>query len=170
MLRNAIIDIYDQTDQVLNQLGALNGTALTEAFTDSGVGRHLRHMQDHERALQASLKSGLVDYNRRQRDEPGERNLQVALHTGRFLRQAWLDADLSDRPVEVLSEISLTGSHSLELQSTLWRELMYMIHHNIHHLAYMRLLLKSQGVRIPEHIGQAPATASYLRTLNAAGR
>lgn len=165
MLLNAIKDLHDQTDLVFARLNSLDNIRLTTAFCETGVSRHLRHIHDHERAVQNSLNSGVVDYNCRRRSDPGEHDIRVAFDTSQRLRQFWLSADLSDRPVEVRSEISVTHSHTLSLQSTLWRELMYMIHHNIHHLAYIKLLLDQQDIDLPDILGQAPATASYFRAL-----
>ncbi|WP_028669245.1 DinB family protein [Saccharospirillum impatiens] len=168
MLHNAINSLHDQTSVVFDQLNALDTNHQLAAFTGSGVSRHLRHMHDHERAVQDSLSSGVVNYNKRHRSDPGEQDFQIALTTSQQLRQAWLSADLSDRPVEVRSEISVTDHQTLVLQSTLWREVMYVIHHNIHHLAYIKLLLEQKGIRLPDTIGQAPATASYFRALEVA--
>lgn len=165
MLLNAIKDLHDQTDQVFARLNSLDNVRLPAVFCETGVSRHFRHMHDHERAVQNSLNSGVIDYNRRRRNDPGERDIRVAFDTSQRLQQGWLSADLSDRPVVVHSEISVTQSHTLSLQSTLWRELMYMIHHNIHHLAYIKLLLDQQGIRLPEAVGLAPATASHVRAL-----
>jgi len=165
MLRNAILQLHDQTGLVFSRLESLGCEQQSTLFSASGVGRHLRHMHDHERALQAGLASGVVDYNHRHRDDPGEHNFSLALDTTGKLRDIWLNAELSDRPVELRSEISITACEILVLQSTLWRELTYMIHHNIHHLAYIKLLLDRQHIRLPDAVGQAPATASYYRQL-----
>lgn len=167
MLLDAIKDLHDQTDLVFTRLNSLENPRLTAAFCGTGVSRHLRHMHDHERAVQNSLTSGVVDYNRRRRNDPGEQDIQLAFETSQHLKQGWLSANLSDRPVAVHSEISITQNQTLSLQSTLWRELMYMIHHNIHHLAYIKLLFEQQGIDLPDTLGQAPATATHLRHLEA---
>jgi uncharacterized damage-inducible protein DinB len=168
MLHNAINNLHDQTDLVFEALNALDTSHLPQAFSGSGVSQHLRHMHDHERAVQASLSSGIVDYNQRRRNDPAERDFQVAFDTSQHLRHTWFNADLSDRPVEVRSQISVTDHHTLTLPSTLWREVMYLIHHNIHHLAYIKLLLEQKGILLPDAIGLAPATASHIRALKAA--
>lgn len=165
MLLDAIKDLHDQSSLIFDRLGSLDNPRQIAAFCDTGVSRHLRHMYDHERAVQNSLYSGVVDYNRRRRNDPGERDMLAALASSERLWQGWLSADLTDRPVSVCSEISVTHSQSLTLPSSLWRELMYMIHHNIHHLAYIRLLLAQQGIVLPQAIGLAPATASHVRNV-----
>ncbi|MEP4547511.1 MAG: hypothetical protein ABJ000_15135 [Saccharospirillum sp.] len=167
MLLDALNGLHDQTDLVFACLSSLDNLRLTAAFFDTGVSRHLRHMHDHERAVFHSLSSGVVDYNRRRRNDAGERDMQTTIDTSQRLRQGWLNADLSDRPVVIHSEISVTQNQTLALQSTLWRELMYMIHHNIHHLAYIKLLLDQQGIDLPASLGRAPATATHCRQLEA---
>ncbi|MEX1057182.1 MAG: DinB family protein [Natronospirillum sp.] len=163
MLHNAINDLHDQIDLVFDLFHTQDAGRLPATFIDSGVSRHLRHMHDHERAILASLSNGVVDYNKRHRNDPGERDFQISFDTSQYLRQTWLNADLSDRPVEVRSEISVTAHQTLVLKSTLWREIMYVIHHNIHHLAYIKLLLDHRGITLPDVIGQAPTTVSYNR-------
>jgi hypothetical protein len=62
----------------------------------------------------------------------------------------------------------VTDHHTLDLQSALWREVMYVIHNNVHHLSYIKLLLEQKGIRLPDAIGQEPATAICFRVLEAA--
>jgi hypothetical protein len=55
------------------------------------------------------------------------------------------------------------GQDNLLVQSTIGRELIYNIEHTIHHLAIVKIALKSSipGMHLPEHFGVAPSTIRY---------
>ena len=54
---------------------------------------------------------------------------------------------------------------SEKMTSNIGRELLYLINHSIHHMAYATLLARTHGIELPAGIGLAPGTASYERTL-----
>lgn len=135
------------------------------AHTQSSIGKHIRHILDHYRAVMQGQAMKNIDYNYRDRgnDEetvPAKALVQIDLLTEWFLRYS-----IEDCALTVTSEVKLDSVHSSELPSNNKRELLYLINHSIHHVAYAALLGKLQGLTIPEHIGLAPCTASFERSL-----
>jgi len=53
---------------------------------------------------------------------------------------------------------------TITLDTDLERELLYTLNHTVHHMAYVALLLQSNGEEVNATIGVAPATASHRRT------
>lgn len=132
-------------------------------YQEAGIGSHIRHILDHFLALQNGLHDGRVDYNIRNRGSVWERDAGVArVKLGQI--EAFLSGLTSlEREIEVHSEIDCVATVSGSFRSNVSRELLYLINHTIHHLAYIRLLARSEGFDLPADIGLAPATASYLR-------
>jgi uncharacterized damage-inducible protein DinB len=135
------------------------------ASPHAGIGQHVRHVLDHYRAFKAGTESGTVDYNLRQR-QCAEETSHVEAKQSIDVMMNWLaDLNLDNQALDVISEISLVRSQSERLSSNTERELLYLINHSIHHMAYASLLAKTAGVELPRHIGLAPGTATYERSI-----
>jgi len=132
------------------------------------IGRHVRHTLDLYRAIEQGDHSGVVDYDVRSRGSALESNPQEAERKiARIM--SWLSGLSSSQlhsPVRVKTEVSIHESESVWLESNLARELCYVGSHTIHHLAYMSLLARLQGIEIDAGIGVAPATVSYYRSID----
>lgn len=161
--------------QVLDQLSQLIQTVSVSVYSeassvsDFGVGRHVRHILDHYVALQQGIESGCVDYNFRQRDSVLEHQPRLALEMVDAIKE-WICQDTFTAklrsPILIESEVSVSETQSVVLESCVERELWYCLNHCIHHMAYAALLAKANGETIDKTIGVAPATASFLRKTN----
>ncbi len=130
----------------------------------SAVGRHVRHVLDHYTALQSGMADGEIDYDQRNRDSVIEADPVLALEQIKGLI-AWLRISIRlDAPIKMKTEISMSCQESRIVDSTLQRELIYLLNHTVHHVAYITLVLRTLGINIASYIGVAPATQSYLRS------
>lgn len=168
MLREALLQSLDQIRRILDRLDALASPDGGWLYAETGIGRHLRHINDHFLALIEGGEAGWVDYNRRHRDSPVECDLQAGRDQLEGILDWCRETELEERSLRIVSEIDCRASHSLSFESNLSRELLYLINHTIHHAAYIRLRLAQEGVELPPDIGLAPGTASYLRDLEQA--
>jgi len=132
-------------------------------YARSGVGRHLRHVVDHFRAFEVGLESGVIDYNLRSRSSPLETDSEVALDELQGLILRLHSVNAADLPVTIVSEICCSQCINTRIDGTTSRELLFLIQHSIHHLAYAALLSRQHGVDHDPAAGIAPATATYLR-------
>lgn len=171
MLHKALIATLDQVETVLDHLDSLPRPQREAMFTASRTGTHLRHIYDHISALLEGVKDGkkdgvdkgLVDYNRRHRNSVEERDVESSRKRLAFLRSQlrhWLQTSAT---VTVVSEIDCTETINQQFESSVEREMLYLINHTLHHLAYVSLALTHAGLELPSHIGLAPSTASFLR-------
>lgn len=135
----------------------------TQQGMTSPVGRHVRHVLDHYVALQTGLAQGQIDYDQRSRDSAVEQDAALAKqHIGALI--AWIkDRVTVDRPLKMKTEVSVSKQESVIVESTLRREMIYLLNHTLHHTAYVSLALRILGVTVDRDIGVAPATRSYLR-------
>ena len=133
---------------------------VTKAY--QAIGRHLRHCLDHFVCLTRGLDSGVVDYDARDRDEQVEIDPQQFLSTLETVeQQLWVMDPNTLRRKLTLSQESAPGKRS-EMDSNVERELVFLSGHTIHHLAIMMLLVKREGVDVPEDLAVAYSTATYL--------
>lgn len=163
MLLNAIKNALDQILVVVDCIQELPEQKNKNLYQIIGVGRHIRHVIDHFLALKNGVDKGVVDYNLRQRDSIVEQDIHAArAHIVEIID--WLhELKLDDVDLEVLSEIDCLQTVNRSFKSCFERELLYLINHTVHHAAYMKLLAKTKGVMLPDHIGIAPSTATFLR-------
>jgi len=160
-LCNANIDVLKQLQDLIAHTSQAYGK--DPASPHAGISQHVRHVLDHYRAFTMGLQTGVVDYNLRQRQCLEETQPEAALATTGQLISFFESNLLSNFSFTVISEISLHVEHSTTMDSTTERELLYLINHSIHHMAYASLLASTQGVTVPRHIGLAPGTATYER-------
>ena len=133
------------------------GAAGASASSASSIGSHVRHSLDHVAAV--ACGSDRLDYDTRQRGTDVERS-----RTSARMRIDELTAELSKlisadagRVVRIAAVVDVDGP-MVELQSTLGRELAFVISHTVHHHAMITAAAKLAGVMLPERFGLAPST------------
>lgn len=132
---------------------------------EAQIGPHLRHVIEHYEALLAGLDQGVVDYDNRGRDREVERDAALArrrceaLIAGLNARRdrAWPET------IAVAFDGGVDGDDRFVSGSTPLRELLFIAGHAVHHYALLRLVLKAQGLILPESVGKAAATLRYER-------
>lgn len=131
------------------------------AFASGSIGQHIRHVLDHYQAV-VNVANGVIDYDRRRRDVRLESCKQLAL--AEIQQTIDVLTHLEDGAVRVHSEVSPSDKVVVEVHSTIKRELLFVTSHAVHHFALIALLLRLQGVVVPDSFGVAPATLTHQRT------
>ena len=167
MLLNATLDALRQMLTVIDHLedtafqGNKNDAA--QFYAETTIGKHIRHVVDHFVAYKHGLEKNLINYNQRSRNSVVETDPQRAKNSINEVLE-WFGAHSeSEQDVEVISEIDSFRAQDYTFASNTARELLYLINHTIHHAAYIKLLARTHNIELPEHIGIAPCTATYLR-------
>lgn len=158
------------------------GVNLLESITDSqytfndsdyfqsSMGRHMRHILDHYQSLVNGWRSK-VDYDARIRNTDIEYQREAAIDMCRLLidrlsalEDRWLSAD---REILVKSNEDVEATDSAWSNSTIKRELQFLISHTVHHYALIAFILRVQNVQVPGHFGVAPSTLSHEKATSA---
>jgi hypothetical protein len=160
---------------VLNQCDAMVRIVSDAAYVcDSmqirggSIGKHLRHTLDHFMAalspveLAAVEPSGVIDYDRRERNVPMESDRAEAILAIAQIRDSLARAESKSLnvPVRVRVMLDAAGTQA-ELLSTLGRELAFAAHHAVHHQAMMRTIAAEMGTVLPPEFGKAPSTLQH---------
>jgi hypothetical protein len=143
---------------------ATGGGALGAGLSPVGV--HFRHVFDHYHAFLSGLASDEIDYDSRHRQAPVEHDRQLAIATalGYVTDLGRLPIDLGDRPIRIT--MRSVASHAAEAdwsQSSLKRELQFLVSHTVHHYALIKELLRRAGFDTGDDFGVAPSTIAALR-------
>lgn len=135
----------------------------------SGPGKHFRHILDHYLSFIGGLQ-GEIDYDARERDARLEEDCVYAMGKSREIiagLEKLLDQpQILQRAVQVISnEGEEAGNGAPGSQSTLKRELQFLLSHTVHHYALIALILRIQGFETPKEFGVAPSTLKYQKSL-----
>jgi hypothetical protein len=133
-----------------------------EQFFGATIGGHIRHCLDHVRAMVDGQARGEIDYDLRERGTDIESNVasagaEIARLAGRL--DGLGGADLNER-VRVRVMPTRNGG-SVAVESTIGRELSFVLSHTIHHNAMVRSMAFAVEVRVPESFGYAPSTLAH---------
>ena len=154
----AVLQSLIQLRDVLADLSPDAYTFEADRICRGTVGRHVRHCLDHVRMLLDAAPTGLVDYDARDRGTDIETDAAAACEELDRLCAALRDGDLPlDQPLTISSVISGAGDR-VTTQSSLGRELVYVLAHTIHHAAMILGLIEAAGGDVPETFGYAPST------------
>ncbi|MCU0348348.1 MAG: hypothetical protein MUC59_15515 [Saprospiraceae bacterium] len=132
-------------------------------FNGSSIGQHFRHIVDFYGCLANGATDGRVDYANRQRDarvetEPG--------YASSVLHHFFEKLDVVDEAsfIEVVADFSAELNEERPVvQSTVGREMMYAYDHAVHHLAMIKMGLKSvsPALEVDKNLGVAPSTVKH---------
>jgi hypothetical protein len=128
----------------------------------SPMGAHVRHCIDHVDALLLGLQEypdREIRYDRRERGTRIETDRSEGLQscTDRKYQIQQLDPKALEGSVRVLAMV--TPDHpEILFESTAMRELLYVFHHTVHHLALMAAHARHLGLSLDKGLGRAPAT------------
>ena len=144
---------------LLDATSDLDYVTRPDGGTSGSVGAHVRHCLDHVRAVLDAAEGGLLSYDGRERDQALEqrRTLGIlALHQQSARLEALVGRP-ADQPIHLAAQVDYRGG-SVEVTSSLGRELVFVLQHTIHHQAIVALLLAARGIAIPPRFGYAPST------------
>jgi hypothetical protein len=130
-------------------------------LSNSSIGQHIRHILEFYICLIKGYPTGLVNYDKRERNNAIENGLMFAL--------ASIDEiDFHLRHIHEDSFLELEANfgqnnQQMKINSSLYRELAYCLEHSIHHQALIKIALIEQqcGGLVGNDFGVAPATLRY---------
>lgn len=133
-----------------------------EVLGESSIGTHLRHSLDHFFSFFKGLETGCCDYDNRERNEGIEQCLETAKEQILKLIERLDDLAHNNSSRFEISQLYHCESPELKMSSTIERELMFLMHHTVHHVAISSVLLKAQGSCVDPRLALAFATEKEL--------
>lgn len=161
------IHFLEQGRHLLGSLDDALFRQMRPELSASPVGRHFRHALDHYDNFLDGLETGRINYGARQRDARIETSRPAAAQKISAIveRLQTITKMPVDRRVFVNSnEGSATNSSDCWLESTLGRELQFLISHTVHHYAILAMILRAAGLTLDRDFGVAPSTLKYERS------
>lgn len=143
-----------QLEELLQQLDDDQYQQRIPVLSGATLGQHTRHILEFFIELQEGYETGLVNYDRRQRDHRIETNRIFAV--GKIHEIAYG----LEKPNK---EMMLTFNADLaDIHTSYYRELVYNLEHMIHHMALLRIGVEDiSGPTLPDSFGVAASTLKY---------
>jgi len=166
LITEALIEVLKQERMLLAKLSSDLYASPGEGPFSSSIGAHIRHNLDHFTSFFAGLPDARIDYEQRRRDDGIARSPEQALAD--IERQIDALVSLSqnepDESLRVREESDSAAAGELRwLDSSVGRELQFLLGHTVHHHAIIALLLAQRGVDLPKGFGIAPSTQRHER-------
>jgi hypothetical protein len=150
------IDIIDRLDDFVYR---------KRTKSSASVGKQFRHNLDFLNLFLHGIDVGRIDYTRRERDISVERyrNYAIEQFETAAARIANLKRSRFFDSIAVRSEIEA----GLWLQSSVIREMEFVLSHTVHHHALIALKLAGSGIELEQAVGVAPSTEEYWNKIDA---
>lgn len=134
----------------------------------SSIGGHLRHNADHYEQFLAGYGTGVIDYDRRERDRRIEEEPAAAADC--FRRQVARLREVSAEDLDRAVSVRMDGEGETLAASSVRRELQFLLSHTIHHYALIVAIASAKGFRaFPEDFGVAPSILKHRVALATQG-
>ncbi len=131
----------------------------------ASVGAHVRHVLEHYDQL-INDQEGLIDYDRRPRDQTLESCPKTA--ASRIHQIATALTELTNAAVRIRHRPEFGPEDCFfDIDSTIERELAFLLSHTIHHMAMMAQRARQSGVEAQAGFGVMPSTLRHWNTLGA---
>jgi hypothetical protein len=141
---------------LLGQLSNAEYSKPVAALSNATIGEHTRHIVEMFQCLLGNYESGIVNYDKR------ERNIMIQTDTD-FALAAINNVKLNlNRPDKKLVLRQVVDGEEVAIDSNYNRELLYNLEHCIHHQALIKVaVLQCEDVVIADHFGVARSTIEY---------
>ena len=131
-------------------------TTPSRMLSESTIGQHVRHIVEMYQGLLSGYESGVVEYDKRNRDRRIETDISFAKDS---ISAIIADIEKTQKPLHVVSELD---DNEFSLESNYERELMYNLEHAIHHMALIKVaMIEMTDIKLPRQFGVAPTTLQY---------
>jgi len=156
MLIPSIHNCLNELIGLLNQLSEKEYSKSCFELSGASIGEHTRHIIEMFQCLNRNYDSGIVNYDKR------DRNMLIQTNTD-FAIQIILDIKNSiSKENKNLELQQIIDGIAIKIQTNYYRELLYNLEHCIHHQALIKVaILKCENVAVDKNFGVARSTIEY---------
>lgn len=158
MLIPSLNKALNELVSLLNQLSNDDFTSPCKGLSNSTIGEHTRHIIEMFQCLEKQYESGVVNYDKRNRDYRIQTNTDFALQCIVDIKNQLM----KENKLLVLQQI--VDCEELNIETNYFRELLYNLEHCIHHQALIKVaVLQLEHLEVDENFGVARSTIEYRK-------
>ena len=156
MLIPSINNSLNELVSLLDQLSDSEYSKPCAALSNATIGEHTRHIIEMFQCLENNYVSGLVNYDKR------ERNIRIQTDTEFAKRTIHTVQDNLEKDDKKIDLQQIIDGEEIRIESNYFRELLYNLEHCIHHQALIKVaILQCENVTIDANFGVARSTIEY---------
>ena len=130
----------------------------SSSAVSSSIGTHVRHIIEFYQCFFKGLDYGVIDYDNRPRNIELEESTELAADYLENVRLLLNSANIETHQGTVAVYAVMDAEHSIQTNSNVIRELLFLQSHTTHHLAVIALLMEQSGIAVPANFGVAAST------------
>lgn len=159
MLQQAIHNVFVQLSASLEQLDQQQYSKPCSTLFNASIGQHVRHIIELFQCLEAGYESGIVNYEKRKRDNAIETNRDLALL---LLKEIHQHLEKPNKGMTLENSYDEHSNETVLITTNYHREIAYNLEHTIHHMALIRVGINEVApMSLPENYGVAAATIKH---------
>lgn len=156
MLIPSINTSLNELIDLLHQLSHSQYSSPCAELSNATIGEHTRHIIEMFQCLENQYDSGLVNYDKR------ERNVHIQTDTSFAIENILLMQQNLDKKNKKIQLLQVINGEEIQIESNYFRELLYNLEHCIHHQALIKVaILQCETVVINPNFGVAQSTIEY---------
>ncbi len=156
MLIPSINNSLNELIDLLRQLSDSDYSNQCPALSNATIGEHTRHIIEMFQCLENFYDSGLVNYDKR------ERNIQIQTDTEFAIQNIIGIQENLEKENKKIALQQIIDGEEIVIESNYFRELLYNLEHCIHHQALIKVaILQCDNVLIDANFGVARSTIEY---------
>ena len=167
IVRDNVVCLYQAVD-LLQCLHEETFSKPVDSCFGSSIGGHIRHNIDHYYCFLKGLDTGVINYDARLRDQAVESNPGKATACLLDIIESLNDlvAKNLDQKISVYTDAAVPEPESKAVESTLGRELQFLLSHTVHHFALIAIIAHTLNISVQPDFGVAPSTLKYRQHAN----
>ncbi|MBO6793366.1 MAG: hypothetical protein JJ895_05615 [Balneolaceae bacterium] len=155
----------EQGIELLEEISDKLYTRQNGTYHKSGIGRHFRHIIEHYYSLIEADFCGQINYDDRERNLRLENDREFMItslkRVNDSLKKLEETPDRLFNKISVISNEGLKDADQIASESSVLRELQFLISHTVHHYALIGLILRTHGFNPKDDFGVAPSTLAH---------
>ncbi len=158
MLISSIHNSLDELVDLLNQISDSEYSKPCQELSCATIGEHTRHILEMFQCLENQYDSGIVNYDKRDRNKLIQNNTDFAINEINKIK-----INLAKQNKKLKLQQAIDGEELL-IESNYNRELLYNLEHCIHHQALIKVaILMSENITVDKNFGIARSTIEYRK-------
>lgn len=162
-------EVLNQLRDVTKSLESNHYSEPIETLSGASIGQHIRHTLEFFLCLKSGAENGSVNYDNRSRDVLLETSQDYVLKSIEEIEQ-FLDYAPIGLPLTMEVNYALSSDNTQQVRSNLDRELCYNVEHAVHHMALIKIGVRTIApyIDLPRSFGVAVSTLRHENNLQKA--
>ena len=160
-LQQAVNNVFVQLAATLDQLPQQEYVQPCTTLFNNTIGQHVRHIIELFQCLEIGYDSGMINYEKRNRDLVIETDKEFA---ARLLQEIFINLSRSNKELVLEAMYDEHATKPITISTNYYREIAYNLEHTIHHMAMIRVGVNEvSSIQLPEDFGVASSTVKYRK-------